>query len=178
MKKLLIAALVLAGVALPALSQTGAARAQAKPPAFSGGGIRGATTPLPDGWLVDAEEAKEFQGEGGFNEMAMLRPRAVMPLIEILKPDPVTDLKVKAPFPISVQFKAQADAPIVPASFKVLYGALKIDITHRITKFVKVTSAGFTFDEARIPTGKHRLTLQIQDEKQRTAERELRVEVE
>ena len=59
-----------------------------------------------------------------------------------------------------------------------LYGALKFDITSRITKFVKVTPAGFSLENAQIPVGKHRLILQVQDEKQRLAERELRIEVE
>lgn len=144
----------------------------------SGGGIRGALPDAPGDWLVTAAEALEFRGEDGFNEVPALRPRAVIPLIDILKPDPVADLKVKAPFAISVQFKSQADAPIDPATFKVMYGALKIDITSRITKFVKVTKDGFALDNAQIPVGKHRLTLQVQDEKQRVAERELRVEVE
>jgi len=144
----------------------------------SGGGIRGALPDAPDGWLVTAAEAREFRGEDGFNEVPALRARAVIPLIDILKPDPVADLKVKAPFAISVQFKSQADAPIDPATFKVMYGALKIDITSRITKFVTVTKDGFSLDNAQIPAGKHRLTLQVQDEKQRVAERELRVEVE
>lgn len=148
----------------------------------SGGGIRGAlpdTLPeAPNGWLVTAAEAREYRGEDGFNELPALRARAVIPLIDILKPDPVGDLKVKAPFAISVQFKSQADTPIDPATFKVMYGALKIDITSRITKFVKVTKDGFSLDNAQIPVGKHRLTLQVQDEKQRVAERELRIEVE
>ena len=151
-------------------------KAARKPPGYSGGGIRGAT--LPAGWLVDVEEAKEFRGEDAYNEPPMLRPRAIMPLIEILKPAPAPDLKVKAPFAITVEFKAQSDAAIVPSTFKVLYGALKVDITQRITKFVQVTPAGFNFDNAQIPVGKHRLTLQVQDEKQRVAERELRFEVE
>ena len=67
---------------------------------------------------------------------------------------------------------------IDPASFKVLYGGFKLDITSRITKFVKVTKDGFAMDNAQIPAGKHRLTLQVQDEMKRMAERELRVEVE
>lgn len=144
----------------------------------SGGGIRGALADAPDGWLVTPAEAREFRGEDGFNELPALRARAVIPLIDILKPDPVADLKVKAPFAISVQFKSQADAPIDPGTFKVMYGALKIDITSRITKFVKVTKDGFSLDNAQIPVGRHRLTLQVQDEKQRVAERELRIEVE
>ena len=101
-----------------------------------------------------------------------------MPIIEIIKPEPAPDLKVKAPFSINVLFKPQADAAIDPSTFKVLYGGLRFDITNRITKFVKVTAAGFSLDNAQIPVGKHRLTMQVQDEKQRVAERELRVEVE
>ena len=68
--------------------------------------------------------------------------------------------------------------PIDPASFKVMYGALKFDITSRVTKFVKVTPQGFAIDKAQITTGKHRLTLQVLDQKQRLAERELRLKVE
>ena len=102
----------------------------------------------------------------------------MVPLIDILKPEPVADLKVKAPFAIAVQFKGQLDAAIDPTTFKVMYGAFKVDITSRITKFVKVTREGFALENAQIPVGRHRLTLQIQDEKQRVAERELRLEVE
>ncbi len=132
----------------------------------------------PDGWLVTPAEAREFKGEEGFNEQPALRPRALMPQIDILKPDAVADLKVKAPFAISVLFKGQSDAPIDPSTFKVLYGAFKIDITGRITKFVKVTKDGFALESAQIPAGKHRMTMQVMDDKQRMAERELRVEVE
>lgn len=129
-------------------------------------------------WLISPLEAQAFKGEEGFNEPPALRARAVMPIIEIIKPEPVADLKVKAPFSINVLFKPQADAAIDPSTFKVLYGGLRFDITNRITKFVKVTAAGFSLDNAQIPVGKHRLTMQVQDEKQRVAERELRVEVE
>ena len=136
-----------------------------------------AQTPPAD-WLVSPAEALSYQGEGGFNEQPALRARAVVPQIDILKPELAADLKVKAPFSIAVLFKAQSDAAIDPGTFKVMYSALKYDITSRITKFVKVTAAGFSLDNALIPPGKHRLTLQVQDEKQRVAERELRVEVD
>ena len=129
-------------------------------------------------WLISPAEALSYQGEGGFNEPPALRARALTPQIDIIKPEPAADLKVKAPFAITVVFKGQSDAAIDPNSFKVMYGALKLDITSRITKFVKVTPAGFSLDNAQIPVGKHRLILQVQDEKQRMAERELRVEVE
>jgi hypothetical protein len=133
---------------------------------------------VSDGWLVTPTEAREFKGEEGYNEPPALRPRAMVPLIDILKPEAAADIKVKAPFAIAVLFKSQADSAIDPTTFKVMYGAFKIDITSRITKFVKVTKDGFSLENAQIPVGKHRLTMQVMDEKQRVAERELRVEVE
>lgn len=133
---------------------------------------------VPDGWLVNAAEARAFKGEEGFLAEPALQPRALLPQIDILRPEPTADMKVKAPFAIAVQFKSQPDSSINPNTFKVMYGALKIDITSRITKFVKVTKEGFSLENAQIPSGKHRLTLQVQDELKRTAEREMRVEVE
>ena len=138
-----------------------------------------ATMPAaPDRWLVTPAEAQLYRGEDGFNEPPALRPRTATPQIDILRPAASADLKVKAPFPIAVAFKGLPDAAIDPATFRVLYGMLKIDISSRITKFVTVTKDGFSMDNAQIPAGKHRLTLQVKDEKQRVAERELRVEVE
>lgn len=141
-------------------------------------GLNGSKNVPSGDWLVTPAEAIRFKGEEGFNEPPALRARALVPVIDILKPMTLPDLKVKAPVAIAVQFKSQADAAIDPTTFKALYGAFKIDITSRITKFVKVTPDGFSLENAQIPTGKHRLTLQVQDEKQRLAERELRFEVE
>ncbi|MDD5030158.1 MAG: hypothetical protein PHH58_11760 [Rhodoferax sp.] len=131
-----------------------------------------------DNWLVTPEEAIAYQGEAGFNARKVVRVRAVVPLIDILKPQANAQSIVKAPFGIDVKFKSLSDAAIDPATFKVMYGAFKFDITNRITEFVKVTPDGFSLDNAKIPAGKHRLILQVQDEKQRLAERELRIEVE
>ncbi|PUE25262.1 hypothetical protein [Limnohabitans sp. Jir72] len=131
-----------------------------------------------DIWLVNPQEAIEFEGEAGFMAQPILRARAVMPLIDILQPESVPDGKLKAPFAIAVAFRPQNDAPIDPSSFKVLYGGLKFDITSRLTQYAHITTEGFKLENANIPKGKHRLTLQIQDTKQRLAERELRIEVE
>ena len=141
-------------------------------------GANSAGSEPPGGWLISPTEAVLYRGEEGFNAEPALRPRAAVPAIDIVKPEPTADLKVKAPFAIAVLFKSQGDIPIDPSTFKVMYGAFKIDITNRITKFVKVTREGFSLENAQIPPGKHRLTMQVFDEKQRMAERELRVEVE
>ena len=129
-------------------------------------------------WLVNPAEALQFQGEAGYAAQPALRARSVMPLIDILQPEALPEGKLKAPFPITVAFRAQNDAPIDVHTFKVLYGALKFDITSRLTQYTQVSEEGFKLDNANIPKGKHRLTLQIQDAKQRMAERELRIEVE
>lgn len=137
-----------------------------------------ATVSAQENWLVNADEALRFEGEAGFLAQPGLRARSVMPLIDILQPEPVPDGKLKAPFSIAVAFRPQNDAPIDVSSFKVLYGGLKFDITSRLAQYTQINADGFKLDKANIPKGKHRLTLQIQDAKQRLAERELRIEVE
>lgn len=131
-----------------------------------------------ENWLVNVDEALKFEGEAGFMAQPGLRARSVMPLIDILQPESVPDGKLKAPFAIAVAFRPQNDAAIDVTSFKVLYGGLKFDITSRLAQYTHITADGFKLDNANIPKGKHRLTLQIQDTKQRLAERELRIEVE
>lgn len=144
---------------------------------YSGGGIRGLKEVVADGVLVTAAEAREFQGEAGYHEPLPLRPRQVLPGIDVLKPGAAGELKVRSPFPIAVQFRSM-DSAIVPASFKLLYGAMRVDITERITRLVKVEPGGFALEQAQVPPGKHKLVLVVQDEKQRTAEREIRLDVE
>lgn len=131
-----------------------------------------------DNWLVNPAEAVQFQGEAGFLAQPGLRPRAAMPLIDILQPEALPDVKVKSPLAIAVAFRPQLDAHIDVSSFKVLYGGLKFDITSRLAQYTRISEEGFKLENANIPKGKHRLTLQIQDTKQRLAERELRIEVE
>lgn len=138
----------------------------------------GTTACAQETWLVNPQEAIQFEGEAGFLAQPALRARAVMPLIDILQPESIPDGKLKAPFAIAVAFRPQNDAAIDASSFKVLYGGLKFDITSRLAQYTHITAEGFKLENANIPKGKHRLTLQIQDAKQRLAERELRIEVE
>ncbi len=129
-------------------------------------------------WLIAPDEAVQYQGEAGFLAPPSLRPRALIPAIDVLQPELVPESKLKSPLSIAVAFKPQADSRIEVGTFKVLYGALKFDITSRLAQYTQVSAAGFKLDNANIPKGRHRLTLQIPDDKQRLAERELRIEVE
>ena len=129
-------------------------------------------------WLVTPDEARTFGGASGFDSPLPPRTRGlVLPAIEVVQPQALSDQKIKAPFPITLKFMA-GDAAIVPGSFKVLYGSFRVDITQRVAKFVQPSAEGFSVDKAQVPAGRHRIFLQVNDEKQRVAERELRIEVE
>jgi hypothetical protein len=77
-----------------------------------------------------------------------------------------------------VQFRSQPDSSMVPSTLKVFYGASRVDITSRIAGSARVTAQGFTASNLQVPPGKHLLVFQIEDDKQRVAEREFRFEAE
>ena len=103
-------------------------------------------------------------------------PAPDAPRINLLAPN-LTGA-VPSPTRIQVQFQAAAPAAIKPDSFRVRYGALRLDITSRITGAAKVTAAGIDVAEAALPKGSHRLLIEIQDSAGRTAERQVQFVVE
>jgi len=127
--------------------------------------------------LVTPDEARRSQQAPPVVEAQSSAPDPMAPLIAVVDPQGI-DKALKNPFRMEIDFKTQAGARLDFSTFKAYYGAFKIDITQRLTAFVKVTKDGFSLDSANIPSGRHRLTLQVMDEKQRLAERELRLEVE
>jgi hypothetical protein len=83
-----------------------------------------------------------------------------------------------SPVRIEVGFKpAVQGARIVPSSFRVLYGLLRIDLTDRLRKHTDIRENGVTIDQAKLPAGQHRFILQVADDKGNVAEQELRVRV-
>jgi hypothetical protein len=102
---------------------------------------------------------------------------AAPPFIKIISPQP-DNQAVASPIRIELAFQTSADAHVIPDSFKVLYGLLKIDITEKIRPYAKVTETGLVAENAAIPAGNHRLFLEISDSAGRTAVRELRFTVD
>ena len=102
-------------------------------------------------------------------------PNGVRPAIEIRRPQLLSQ-PLTAPLAIELNFLA-ADAPIVPETFRAYYGNLKVNITDRIVKKVKVLADGLRIDDAEIPSGQHKILLVIEDEKGRRGERELKFTV-
>jgi len=131
-------------------------------------------------WLVSPAEVLAFQGRAGFESEPLLQAKGLPPAlsIDVYKPELGADFKVVAPFSIAVQFKPQPDAEVDPSTFRAFYGFMRLDITSRITKYVTITPAGFSLENANIPHGKHSLLLQVQDSKHRVAEKELKFEVQ
>jgi hypothetical protein len=102
-----------------------------------------------------------------------LEPRTVpapgAPRIQLLSPD--LNAAVPSPTRIQVKFEPAAAAAINPETFRVRYGAFKLDITSRITASAKVTADGIDVSQAALPKGSHRLFIEIQDSQGRTGER-------
>jgi hypothetical protein len=102
-------------------------------------------------------------------------PAVVRPAIEIRQPSLLSQ-PLGTPLAIELSFLA-ADAPIVPDSFRAYYGNLKLNITERILKKVKVLADGLRIEDAEIPSGQHRILLVIEDAKGRRGERDLQFTV-
>ncbi len=121
-------------------------------------------------WLVTADEARASQAAP-----QALVPRTVTPTtagaprVNLLAPN--LSATVPSPTRIQLRFEASAPAAIKPETFKVRYGAFKLDITGRITAASKVTAEGIDVSEASLPKGSHRLFIEIQDSAGRVGER-------
>lgn len=112
-----------------------------------------------------------------------LRENIVIPLsgsepaIEIIQPS-VKSGKVGSPMTIEVKFRPAEGKKIDPSSFKLFYGAFKLDVTERLLKTAKITASGFSIDNVEIPAGEHRLVLRVSDDAGASGIKELRVKVE
>jgi hypothetical protein len=103
-------------------------------------------------------------------------PSPALPLIHVVMPaDPAA--AVPAPLRIELTFSPAPGARIVPSSFRVLYGVLKIDLTERLRKHASISEAGVVVDGARMPEGQHRLLLVVGDDQGHLGEQELRLRV-
>jgi hypothetical protein len=144
---------------------------------------------LPGAWaqsgggfdLVTAGEA-QANAKAEAEAPAIITPRQVPPPrpnapgIKVVSPV-AAGTPVVAPLRLEVAFTPAPGARIVPSSFRVLYGLLKIDLTDRMRRHATVTETGVVVDRANVPEGQHRLFLQVADDKGNTAEQELRIRV-
>jgi hypothetical protein len=91
------------------------------------------------------------------------------PAIEVNQPD--TTKPIKPPVTIRIRFRPKEGATIDPTSFRATYGSLGIDITNRIIQHAHVSASGLVANNADVPAGHHRVTLQIADNMHRVGMR-------
>jgi hypothetical protein len=131
--------------------------------------------------LISASEARQ-EAKAEAEAPPEIRPRLApvprkdQPAISVVSPTAPAD-GVVAPLRIEVTFKAAPGTRIVPSSFRVLYGLLKIDLTDRLKRHATVTESGVVVEGAQVPAGQHRLILQVADDQGNTTEQELRIRV-
>ena len=111
---------------------------------------------------------QEYRSELTARELpgAVLIPRAAdlnAPTITVVRPD--SSAAIQPPVDIDVRFKPAAGATVNVASLKIMYGFLKLDITQRILKApgVQVSAAGLTAKGASLPSGSHKLLIEVTD---------------
>jgi hypothetical protein len=114
--------------------------------------------------LSDQEYQKELSARA--LPGAALVPRAAdlnAPSITVVSPD--SSAPIQPPVDIDVRFKPAAGATVNVASLKIMYGFLKLDITQRILQApgVQVSASGLTAKGARLPSGSHKLLIEVTD---------------
>ena len=99
--------------------------------------------------------------------------------------DPIIDIRspsltgpLKAPVGIDLRFLTSGAAKINWESLRILYGAFKLDITDRVKKEAKVLPDGIQITSANLPSGSHKLVIQVANTEGKQAEREVRFSVE
>lgn len=117
--------------------------------------------------VTEAEAAAARAAAEALTPKAAAVPDA--PRIDLLAPD--IGQPVPSPTRIWIRFEPVAPALIRPESFRVRYGALRLDITGRITAVSKVAPDGIDVAAAELPKGAHKLYLEIQDTLGRNGER-------
>jgi hypothetical protein len=70
---------------------------------------------------------------------------------------------VRSPVNIRIRFRAATNAKIEVNTLRVRYGFLGIDITRRILAHARPTPSGVFVEDAELPRGRHRVTIQIAD---------------
>jgi hypothetical protein len=154
----------------------GAAGTAKKPPAAPAPAI--AFELITGAEALRDREARPKNGEAA--DLPEIRTRSLpsdKPVFAIRVIAPTPQATVRAPLRIELAFDTRPGQRIVPSSFRVLYGVLKIDLTERLRRFATISEQGVVVDQAVVPDGLHRLFVQVADDKGNIAEQELRLRV-
>ncbi|MDT7835663.1 hypothetical protein [Aquabacterium sp. OR-4] len=102
-------------------------------------------------------------------------PHPAAPRIELLAPS--LGKPMASPIDIRLRWEGVEGAAVDPASVRVKYGRLGLDVTDRVLGAAKVNAQGIEAPGAKLPAGEHRLAIEVADSQRRVARREFIVEV-
>ena len=111
--------------------------------------------------LVSAAEVETYKSAA--LESITLPLAGDEPAIDIVRPE-VNEGNVASPVAIEVRFKPVPGKANDLASFKLYFGAFKIDVTDRLLKTAKVTPTRFSIDKVDVPSGTNRLVMRVGDD--------------
>ena len=118
--------------------------------------------------LVTRNEIKR-ESTAPHNKASPADARLGAPIITVEEPNPKHP--IKAPVTLRITFRPQEGATIDPRTFRATYGWLGIDITHHIVAHAKLSASGLVANNASVPVGSYRVTLQIADNMHRVGRR-------
>lgn len=87
--------------------------------------------------------------------------RSGTPTIRVEEPD--ITRPVRMPVNIRIRFQAATNARIDVNSLRVRYGFMGLDVTRRILAHARPTATGVFVEDAELPRGRHRVTIQVAD---------------
>ena len=112
-------------------------------------------------WPLVTRQQAQRENAAPHGQAAPAPTRSAAPTISIDEPD--ITRPVRSPVNIRIRFQAAAGARIAVNTLRVRYGRLGIDITRRILAHARPTPSGVFVEDAELPRGRHRVTIQIAD---------------
>lgn len=112
-------------------------------------------------WPLITRQEAQRENAAPHEQGAVAPPRSGTPKIRIDEPD--ISRPVRLPVNIRIRFQAATNARIDINSLRIRYGFLGIDVTRRILAHARPTATGVFVEDAELPKGRHRVTIQIGD---------------
>ena len=97
------------------------------------------------------------------------------PIIGLLRPG--DGKKFKTPIDIELKFEAADGSEIDLGTLKITYGTLGIDVTERVIENAILTETGLISENAKLPVGKHKLTVTISDTAGRVGKKRFKFQI-
>jgi len=79
--------------------------------------------------------------------------------------------------PLRLAFMSDGATRVSRDSIRIRYGRMRIDITERVLDFIEITEDSIAVDDSILPTGSHRIRIELTDSQQRRTVVKLRLSV-